>query len=67
MNSIKAEILESSFFQKFVTVFSFLSNKWYFDVIYNRLINYNILHFSYEVTFKTIDKGVLEIVGPFGL
>ncbi len=67
IKSIKIDIFDSVFWKKFVTLFSFLSNKWYFDVIYNRLINYNILHFSYEVTFKTIDKGILEIVGPFGL
>jgi proton-translocating NADH-quinone oxidoreductase chain L len=63
----RRKIMKSKRLGKLVTIFSFFSNKWYFDVIYNKLINYNILHFSYEVTFKLIDKGILEVFGPFGM
>lgn len=59
--------MDSLTFVTFTSFFSFLSNKWYFDVIYNKLINYNILNFSYEISFKLIDKGILEIFGPYGM
>jgi NADH:ubiquinone oxidoreductase subunit 5 (subunit L)/multisubunit Na+/H+ antiporter MnhA subunit len=45
----------------------FLSHKWYFDVVYNRLINQPLLETSYQYVFKSIDKGVLEVYGPTGL
>jgi NADH-ubiquinone oxidoreductase chain 5 len=63
---IKIDVFESKYWKKFVSIFSFFSNKWNFDIIYNRLINYNVLRFSYNTTFKVIDKGILEIIGPFG-
>jgi hypothetical protein len=44
-----------------------LSHKWYFDTVYNRLINQPLLEWSYRVVFVLIDKGLLEIAGPTGL
>lgn len=45
----------------------FLSHKWYFDAVYNRLINQPLLETSYRYVFKVIDKGFLEVFGPTGL
>jgi NADH:ubiquinone oxidoreductase subunit 5 (subunit L)/multisubunit Na+/H+ antiporter MnhA subunit len=45
----------------------FLSHKWYFDTVYNRLINQPLLEGSYRVVFKLMDKGLLEFFGPTGL
>jgi len=44
----------------------FLSHKWYFDVVYNRLVNRPLLEGAYNVTFSLIDKGILEVAGPTG-
>jgi NADH-ubiquinone oxidoreductase chain 5 len=44
----------------------FFSYKWYFDYIYNKLIAYQILKLAYVITYKAIDKGLLEIIGPTG-
>jgi NADH-ubiquinone oxidoreductase chain 5 len=44
----------------------FLSHKWYFDTVYNRLINQPMLFGAYRVVFALIDKGVLEFFGPTG-
>jgi len=41
------------------------SHKWYFDVIYNRLINAKVLSAGY-FTYKLLDKGVIELFGPSG-
>ena len=48
-------------------VYSFFSKKWYFDLIYNKYIVHKILGFGYNVTFKIIDRGLIELVGPLGL
>lgn len=49
------------------TAYHFLSHKWYFDTVYNRLINQPLLEWAYRVVFVLIDKGLLEIAGPTGL
>ena len=48
----------------FLDVFS---QKWFFDKFYNEFINQPILSFSYHISYKAIDRGVIEMLGPFGL
>ena len=48
----------------FKFIFNFLSKKWYFDKLYNTLISQNVLFYSYYFTYKDVDRGVLEILGP---
>jgi proton-translocating NADH-quinone oxidoreductase chain L len=48
------------------TAHRFLSHKWYFDVVYNRLINQPLLEGAYRVVFTLLDKGLLEYIGPTG-
>ena len=43
--------------------YSFLNNKWYFDHIYNYYIGYFLLALSFNICYKTIDKGFLEYFG----
>ena len=47
------------------TVYTFILKKWYIDKLYNSVIVLNILHFSHKFTYQTVDKGLLEFVGPF--
>jgi NADH-ubiquinone oxidoreductase chain 5 len=48
--------------------FNFFANKrWYFDVIYNDIINKSLFMFGYVSSFKTLDRGIVEIFGPYGL
>ncbi len=51
---------------KFNYVYKFFNQKCYFDVLYNKFFVINILKFGYYVTYKEIDKKLLEILGPFG-
>lgn len=44
----------------------FFNKRWFFDLVYNS-IGQSTLHFAYAVTFKTLDKGSFEMVGPFGI
>ena len=46
--------------------YNFLNRKWYFDKIYYEFINQYILKIGYNVTYKMVDKGLIEMCGPFG-
>jgi NADH-ubiquinone oxidoreductase chain 5 len=48
-------------------VYTFLKKKYYVDDIYNKYIAGYFLNISYNVTFKLIDRGLLEVVGPYGI
>lgn len=48
-------------------LYLFSVKKWHFDHIYNNYIVKKVLYFSYYISFKTIDRGVVELIGPFGL
>jgi len=45
----------------------FLNKKWYFDKVYNEFINQSVLKFGYDISYKTIDRGLIENLGPHGL
>ena len=48
-------------------IYYFFNRKWYFDRFYNDIISKNLLYYSYEFSYKDVDRGVLEVVGPYGL
>jgi len=56
-------LTETSIGKKLYTLFN---SKYYFDVIYNNYIFSNGFKFGYSIS-KLIDRGVIELVGPFGL
>lgn len=49
------------------SVYLFLNRRWLVDKVYNDWIGMPLLRFGYTVSFKTLDKGVFEYVGPTGL
>ena len=54
-------------YKNFYYFYSFFSKKWYFDNIYNHYIVNNILYFGYHISFKLIDRGLIELIGPLGI
>jgi proton-translocating NADH-quinone oxidoreductase chain L len=48
-------------------LYTFLNKRWFFDKVYNDFLSENALRFGYVVSFKTLDKGSFEILGPSGL
>ena len=57
--------LKISFFgRKF---YNFLNKKWFFDKVYNEFINQSFLKFGYFLSYKAVDRGFIEMIGPFGL
>ena len=43
------------------------NKRWFFDKVYNDFIGQKALSFGYNTSFKALDKGVFEILGPFGI
>jgi NADH-ubiquinone oxidoreductase chain 5 len=50
----------------YIKLYQFLIHKWYFDAIYNEIINRPVLLFAYNIVFRYLDKGILELFGPYG-
>jgi len=48
-------------------LYTFLNRKWCFDKVYNEYISQQMLFFGYFVSYKMIDRGIIEMLGPFGL
>jgi len=48
-------------------VYSFLNRKWFFDKVYNEFILVTSLNIAYHNTYKIVDRGMIEILGPYGL
>nr|AHX02441.1 NADH dehydrogenase subunit 5 [Ceramium japonicum] len=44
----------------------FINKKWYWDSFYARFIIFPILNFGLKTSFKTLDRGFIEIIGPYG-
>lgn len=44
-----------------------LNKKWYWDKIYNSLIITSFVNFGYNISFKLLDRGFIEFLGPYGL
>lgn len=48
-------------------LYNFLNRKWFFDKLYNEFFTQRFFKFSYDVSYKLIDRGIIEILGPLGL
>nr|YP_009047466.1 NADH dehydrogenase subunit 5 [Buxbaumia aphylla]AGN74257.1 NADH dehydrogenase subunit 5 [Buxbaumia aphylla]AHG58915.1 NADH dehydrogenase subunit 5 [Buxbaumia aphylla] len=48
-------------------LYCFLNKRWFFDKIFNDFVVRFFLRFGYEVSFKVLDKGAIEILGPYGI
>lgn len=51
----------------FRTLYRFLSKKWYFDLLYNNIFVFSLLRSFYTLTFKLIDRGLIEFFGPLSI
>lgn len=43
------------------------SKRWFFDKVYNDFFAEKLLAFGYNISWKSIDKGFLEMFGPRGI
>jgi NADH-ubiquinone oxidoreductase chain 5 len=49
------------------TIYLFFNKRWLFDKVYNDLIAKTAMNFGYNISFKALDKGAIEILGPYGI
>lgn len=63
-SNILFKIKMSTFGKK---IYRFLNRKWYFDKIYNEYFGQFFFKFGYSISYKFIDRGIFEILGPTGL
>ena len=47
--------------------YTFFNRKWFFDKVYNEIIGQFFLSAAYHLTYKQVDRGLIESLGPFGL
>jgi len=57
-------IVRNKFFRY---TYFFLAKKWYFDLLYNNIFVFNLLSSFYLLTFKVLDRGLIEFFGPLSL
>ena len=48
-------------------IYNFFNKKWFFDKVYNEYISQFFFTISYTTTYKIIDRGIVEVLGPMGL
>jgi len=48
-------------------LYNFLNRKWFFDKIYNEFITQFCFKFGYSISYKFVDRGIFEIIGPTGI
>ena len=48
-------------------IYNFLNRKWFFDKIYNDVFSQFFFKFGFSISYKFIDRGIFEILGPTGL
>ena len=57
------KLTETVFYSK---LYTFLNSKYFFDVIYNNYFIKGGFNLGYKIS-EEIDKGVIELVGPYGI
>jgi len=48
-------------------IYTFLNRKWFFDKVYNEWVTQYVRHHAYHTTYKRVDRGLIERVGPHGI
>jgi NADH-ubiquinone oxidoreductase chain 5 len=52
--------------QAFIKIYTFLNKKWFFDKLQNEIVASFLLKIGFQITYKQIDKGLIELFGPLG-
>lgn len=47
--------------------YNFFNRKWFFDKVYNEYVSQFVLNLGYHMSYKLIDRGLIENLGPHGL
>nr|BCT43211.1 NADH dehydrogenase subunit 5 [Musa textilis] len=58
------QLLTSTFCNR---LYCFFNKRWFFDQVLNDFLLRAFLRFGYSVSFAALDKGAIEILGPYGV
>jgi NADH-ubiquinone oxidoreductase chain 5 len=64
--SSKTIILSYKLSKPYRWFYTFLNKKWHLDQIANTIVAVKAMNFGYRSSFQIADKGVIELIGPFG-
>ena len=62
----RTRILETTF-NSLILSKQYFVKKWYFDQLFNKIFSDVGLTFGYLISFKLLDRGLIELYGPTGL
>jgi NADH-ubiquinone oxidoreductase chain 5 len=48
-------------------LYTLFNKRWFFDKVYNDFIGQKALDFGYITSWKKLDKGCFEVIGPYGV
>ena len=48
-------------------LYKILNKRWLFDKVYIDFLAQKALDFGYKISFKRLDKGIFELLGPQGI
>jgi proton-translocating NADH-quinone oxidoreductase chain L len=48
-------------------LYGFFNGRWFVDQVYNQYLSRPALGFGYHTSFRALDKGLLEVLGPRGV
>ena len=48
-------------------LYTFFNKKWFFDKIYNEYFGQFFFKFGYSISYKFVDRGIFEVLGPSGI
>ncbi len=48
-------------------LYTMLNKRWFFDKVYNDFVGERALDFGYSTSWKRLDKGCFEVIGPYGV
>ena len=48
-------------------IYNFLNRKWFFDKVYNEFVTQFCFKLGYSISYKFLDRGIFEMLGPTGL
>ena len=65
--SITKNIYKSTLSTVYRKAYLLFSKRWFFDKVYNDFFAEILLSFAYSISWKSIDKGFLEMFGPLGI
>ena len=49
------------------SLYTMASRRWFFDQVYNQFFAQKALDFGYHISWKMLDKGWFEVLGPYGI